>query len=914
MGIAKIPIFFFSCSHGLLASPYHKRMQRVMDAKLSKGYEPKEVEEKWYRVWEESGFFHGDEGSSKPYYSIVIPPPNVTGVLHMGHALNNTLQDVLARWKRMTGHEVLWMPGTDHAGIATQNVVEKQLAAAGLDRHELGREAFVERVWQWRSESGGQIINQLKRLGASCDWERERFTMDEGLSTSVREVFVRLYEDGLIYRANRLINWCPRCHTALSDLEVEHEDKKGHLWHLRYPVQGTDRVLVVATTRPETMLGDTAVAVNPEDERYADLIGKSVLLPLVNRVIPIVADSYVDKEFGSGAVKITPAHDFNDFELGKRHDLELVNIFDPSGVVNENGGPYQGLDRYEARKQVVADLEAAGLLEKIDDYANAVGECYRCRTVIEPYMSKQWYVNVQPLAKEAIAAVQDGRTRIIPQQWEKTYFEWMFNIQDWCISRQIWWGHRIPAWYCEVCGEITVSRTDATTCAHCGSMELRQETDVLDTWFSSALWPFSTMGWPEQTATLAKFYPTSCLVTGFDILFFWVARMMMMGLKFMGEVPFKEVYIHALVRDAQGQKMSKSKGNVIDPLTVIEEYGTDAFRFTLTAFAAMGRDIKLSTDRIAGYRNFANKLWNASRFALMNLEEFTPSSTDLSTLPLSLADQWILTRLSATAAEVNQALTDYKFNDAANTLYAFTWHEFCDWYIELSKDALYGDDAEAKACTQMVVFTVLEALLRLLHPLMPFITEEIWQALPGERPAVSLMAATYPQAADFPVFVEGSARMEAVMEIIRAIRNIRGEMDVPPGKQIGAVLDCRSEQAVAIVLAGESYLRTLARVGELSYGVGIARPEQAATQVAGEVEILLPLAGMINLEEEEKRLQKEITKVEKDVAMFAKKLSNEAFVAKAPPEVLEKDRGKLREAEEKLQILQQSLERILGMR
>lgn len=884
-----------------------------MDAKLSKGYEPKEVEEKWYRIWEQSGCFHGDEGSAKPHYSIVIPPPNVTGVLHMGHALNNTLQDVLARWKRMCGYEVLWMPGTDHAGIATQNVVEKQLAAAGQDRHELGREAFIERVWQWRSESGGQIINQLKRLGASCDWERERFTMDEGLSTAVREVFVKLFEDGLIYRANRLINWCPRCHTALSDLEVEHEDKKGHLWHLRYPVQGTDRVLVVATTRPETMLGDTAVAVNPEDERYADLIGKSVLLPLVGREIPIVADSYVDKEFGSGAVKITPAHDFNDFELGKRHDLELVNIFDPSGVVNENGGPYQGLERYEARKRVVADLEAAGLLEKVDDYANAVGECYRCKTVIEPYMSKQWYVSVQPLAKEAIAAVQDGRTRIIPQQWEKTYFEWMFNLQDWCISRQIWWGHRIPAWFCDSCDQISVSRQDLSACAHCGSSDIHQETDVLDTWFSSALWPFSTMGWPEQTETLKKFYPTSCLVTGFDILFFWVARMMMMGLKFMGEVPFREVYIHALVRDAQGQKMSKSKGNVIDPLTVIEEYGTDAFRFTLTAFAAMGRDIKLSTERIAGYRNFANKLWNASRFALMNLEGFTPAPTDLAKLPLSLADQWILTRLGATAAEVNQALIDYKFNEAANTLYAFTWHEVCDWYIELSKEALYGGDAEAKACTQTVLFTVLEALLRLLHPLMPFITEEIWQALPGERPAASLMAAGYPKAGDVPAFAEGSVRMEAVMEIIRAIRNIRGEMDVPPGKQISAVLDCRSQDAVAIVQAGETYLRSLARLGELAFGVGIARPEQAATQVAGEVEILLPLAGMINLEEEEKRLQKEIAKVEKDVAMFAKKLSNEAFVAKAPPEVLEKDRGKLREAEEKLQILQQSLSRILAM-
>ncbi len=881
-----------------------------MESKLSKGYEPQSVEQKWYAAWEQDNLFHADETSSCQPYAIVIPPPNVTGVLHMGHALNNTLQDILCRWNRMRGYEVLWMPGTDHAGIATQNVVEKQLAAEGVDRHAVGREKFIERVWQWREESGGKIFQQLKRLGASCDWQRERFTMDEGLSTAVREVFVRLYDDGLIYRANRLINWCPRCHTALSDLEVEHEDKKGHLWHLRYPVSGTDCTLVVATTRPETMLGDTAVAVNPDDERYQDLVGKKVLLPLLNREIPIVADSYVDSEFGSGAVKITPAHDFNDFDLGKRHDLEVINILDESGVVNENGGPYAGQERYEARANVVADLEEQGLLEKVEDYSNSVGECYRCKTVIEPYMSKQWYVNVGPMADEAIKAVQSGETRIVPEQWEKTYYEWMFNIQDWCISRQIWWGHRIPAWFCDDCGEITVARDDAAACSHCASSNIRQETDVLDTWFSSALWPFSTMGWPESTETLDKFYPTSCLVTGFDILFFWVARMMMMGKKFMDKAPFKDVYIHALVRDAQGHKMSKSKGNVIDPLHVIDEFGADAFRFTLASFAAMGRDVKLSTERIAGYRNFTNKLWNASRFALMNLEDFDPTTIDLQKQDLSLADRWILTRLRETTSKVEQALTDYKFNDAASVLYGFTWHEFCDWYIELSKDDLYGDDPEVRQRAQSVLFVVLEQLLRLLHPFMPFITEEIWHALPGDRPAGYLMQVDYVATEDVPSDEQGAAQMDMIMDVIRCVRNIRGEMDVAPSKLIKAVIDCKSDASQAVIKSGEGYLATMARIDDLQIGVGIEHPEQAATQVTGDVEILLPLAGLVNVEEEVKRLEKEVAKVQKDVDFFVKKLSNEKFTANAPPQVLEKDRNKLVDSEEKLVILKQSLEKI----
>ncbi len=884
-----------------------------MSLALPKAYEPALIEQKWFDIWEQRGDFCARDDSKQPAYSIVIPPPNVTGVLHMGHALNNSLQDILCRWKRMCGYEVLWMPGTDHAGIATQNVVEKQLHAEGLNRHELGREAFIERVWQWRETSGGQIINQLKRLGASCDWQRERFTMDDGLSTAVREVFVRLYNDGLIYRDNRLINWCPRCHTALSDLEVEHDDKKGHLWHLRYPVIGSDRHLVVATTRPETMLGDSAVAVAADDERYRDLIGKTVMLPLVNREIPIIADEYVDKEFGSGAVKMTPAHDFNDFAVGKRHDLEFINVLDDSGCINENGGSYQGLSAAQARKQVVADLDALDLLDKVEDYTHAVGECYRCHAVIEPYMSKQWYVAVKPLAEQAIAAVENGQTAIIPRQWEKTYYEWMYNIQDWCISRQIWWGHRIPAWFCSDCDQISVSIEDISTCQHCGSNAITQETDVLDTWFSSALWPFSTMGWPEKTPALAKFYPTSCLVTGFDILFFWVARMMMMGLRFMDEVPFKEVYIHALVRDAQGQKMSKSKGNVIDPLIVIDEYGADAFRFTLCAFAAMGRDIRLSTDRISGYRHFVNKLWNASRFALMNLEDFDPAGIDLSKAELAPAEQWILHRFDQTAVQMNQALTEYKFNEAASILYTFTWHEFCDWYVELSKQPLNGDDPQARRETQMVLFTVLEGLLRLAHPILPFVTEEIWQALPGQRPNKSIMMADFPTGSGVAIDTEAVARMEMIMAIVSAIRNVRGELDLSPGQKIKVLLDCKDEATVQIIRAGEAAISSLARVEEMIVGVAVERPQDVATQVAGSVEVLIPLTGLIDLAEEELRLKKEIEKVRKDIDFFTRKLGNEKFVRNAPAEVLKKDRSKLVAAQQKGEILTQGLDKIVAL-
>ncbi len=886
-----------------------------MTQELAKGYEPHDVEKRWYQEWETKGYFRGAASSDKKPYSIVIPPPNVTGALHMGHALNNTLQDILCRWKRMQGYNVLWMPGTDHAGIATQNVVERQLAAEGKDRHDLGRDAFIERVWKWKAESGGQIIGQLKRLGASCDWERERFTMDEGLSTAVRTVFVKLYEDGLIYRDNRLINWCPRCHTALSDIEVEHEDHKGHLWHIRYPVVGEPgNFVVVATTRPETMLGDTAVAVHPEDERYQRLIGKKVLLPLVNREIPVVADGYVEREFGTGVVKITPAHDFNDFEVGLRHGLDKINILDESGIVNASGHQYEGMDRFAARTRIVADLEAAGLLEKIDDHPMSVGGCYRCKTVFEPYLSLQWYVNVAPLAARALDAVKSGKTRILPKQWENTYYDWMENIRDWCISRQIWWGHRIPAWFCDHCGEVNVAMEAPTVCRACGSDELRQETDVLDTWFSSALWPFSTMGWPEQTAELKSFYPTSCLVTGFDILFFWVARMMMMGLHFMDEVPFTDVYIHALVRDAHGHKMSKSKGNVIDPLTVIDQYGTDAFRFTLAAFAAQGRDIKLAEERIAGYRNFCNKVWNAARFTLMNLEGFDPDSVTPETLEFSQGDKWILHRLNETARSVDETLTGYRYNESAMALYQFTWSEFCDWYLELSKQDIYNGSPERKLTTQYVLWHTLENLLRLLHPFMPFITEEIWQALPGSKQTPTIMQAPYPVPCDTRSFPQDAADMERIMAVISGIRNIRGEMEVPPSKQIAVILSCDNEATRQLMKHNESAIISMARISDLAIGHNIEKPEDASIQVAGDVQIFVPLKGLVDVAAEEERLLKEIGKIDKEIEMFSKKLESPAFVDRAPAEIVAKERQKLTDVTAKRVVLEGSLDKIRKMK
>ena len=905
---------------------------------LSKAYEPKSVEERWYAFWLEKKYFHADEGTGGMPYCIVIPPPNVTGQLHVGHAFDNTLQDILIRWMRMSGRNTLWMPGTDHAGIATQNVVERQLAKDGIDRHSLGREKFIEEVWKGKKEYGGRIISQLKRLGASCDWERERFTMDEGLSRAVREVFVRLYEEGLIYRGERLINWCPRCHTALSDIEVEHEDEKGKLYHIAYPLSSDNNIrLTVATTRPETMLGDTAVAVHPLDPRYKDLIGKTVDLPLTNRKIPIIGDSIlVDLEFGTGAVKVTPAHDFNDYEAGQRQKPELSRIkmlddkaqilSDIQDVLPDVIRQIAGKPAKKARGMMVELLQERGYLIKTEDHAHSIGKCYRCKSVVEPYLSPQWFVKTGPLAGPAIKAVEDGRIRFFPRGWENTYFDWMRNIKDWCISRQIWWGHRIPAWYCDECGAITVSRTDATACSKCGSGNLRRETDVLDTWFSSALWPFSTLGWPDRTKELGFYYPTSVLVTGLDIIFFWVARMIMMGLHFMDDVPFRHVYIHALIRDAEGQKMSKSKGNVIDPLVMLEQYGTDAFRFTLAAFAAQGRDIKMSTERIEGYRNFANKIWNASRFVMMNLEEDFSANSELLSPNSLLSDRWILSRLNSVCKEVQSALTDYRFNDVASALYQFIWHEYCDWYLELSKPALLGDvGAASRKETQTVLAHVLETALRLLHPLMPFITEEIWQTLPGavrnadcgmrnNKPGdtcESIMISPYPMSDEKLINAEIEQDMQMVMDLITAIRNIRGEMNIAPSMQIRAIV--RVENKILGEHLGKSagYVKTLARLSELRIGVAEAKPKAVATGVIKGAEVYVPLEGILDLTQERDRLRKEIAKISKDIEVFSKKLSNRDFVDKAPKAVVEKDTTKLEEFKVKREKLEQSLT-ILG--
>jgi valyl-tRNA synthetase len=858
---------------------------------LGKVYEPSTAEDTWYTFWMEEGLFRADTYSTKAPFSIVIPPPNVTGSLHMGHALNNTLQDILIRFRRMQGFNALWMPGTDHAGIATQNVVERKLAEEGLDRHSLGREKFVERVWQWKEQYGGVITKQLQRLGASCDWSRERFTMDEGLSDAVKEVFVRLYREGLIYKGNYIINWCPRCRTALSDLEVEHEEEAAKLYHLSYPLKGGEGAVTVVTTRPETMLGDTAVAVNPQDHRYGHLVGKKVILPVVGREIPIITDEYVDVEFGSGALKITPAHDLNDFEIGLTHGLEVVKVIDEDGKMGAAAGPYQGMDRFECREKIVRDFESDGTLVKVEDYRHNVGHCYRCKTIIEPTLSTQWFVRTKPLAEVAIEAVRDGRTRIVPKAWEKTYFEWMNNIRDWCISRQIWWGHRIPAWYCEKCDEIIVSKDEPASCNQCGGEEFRQETDVLDTWFSSALWPFSTLGWPEETEELKVFYPTSVLVTGFDILFFWVARMMMMGLKFMGDVPFRDVYIHALVRDIQGRKMSKSRGNVIDPLVVMEEYGTDAFRFTLAAFAAQGRDICLSEERIEGYRHFANKVWNASRFSLANLADFQGADHGIDLGQSSLPNRWILSRFNDTAREVTEALEEYRFNDGAQAIYHFIWHEFCDWYLELVKPVLYGKgDARERSVTQYVLMRVLDGSLRLLHPFMPFITEEIWQRLP--HGGKSIMEADFPQYEEGFRDAEALRDMDVVMRTIGGIRNIRGEMDIAPNKHVDVLLVAEKDDIRKRLEQHRAYVTNLARVGSLSFITPGEKPRDVATAVIGDMEVFIAMPKDMDFQGEARRLEKEIRKVEKDVEFVDRKLSNDEFISNAPPEVVEKVKAK----------------------
>ncbi len=894
-----------------------------MTQDLSKTYEPKDVENKWYDFWLEKGFFHADEKSDKKPYTIVIPPPNITGSLHMGHALNNTLQDILIRWKRMSGYNALWMPGTDHAGIATQNVVERQLANEGTNRHDIGRKEFVSRVWKWKEESGGTIIKQLKRLGSSCDWARERFTMDEGLSEAVKEVFVRLYNEGLIYRDNYIINWCPRCHTALSDLEVDPVETKGALYHIRYPIVNSKDSIIVATTRPETMLGDTAVAVHPDDKRYKKLTGRKVILPVANRELLIIADVAVDPKFGTGAVKVTPAHDPVDFEIGKRHNLPQIIVIDDSGNMTADAGErYKGKRREECRKELVKQLEEEGYLIKKEEHLHAVGHCYRCKTIVEPLVKLQWFVKIKPLAEEAIKAVEDERIRFIPKGWENTYYEWMRNIKDWCISRQIWWGHQIPAWYCSDCHgdkidasvEPIVSK-DKPVCPKCGSSNLIQEPDVLDTWFSSALWPFSTLGWPNKTIELSKFYPTDALVTGFDIIFFWVARMIMMGLKFMNDVPFKDVYIHALVRDAEGQKMSKSKGNVIDPLIMIDKYGSDALRFTLSAMASPGRDIKLSEERIEGYRNFCNKLWNASRFTLMNIDEDFKAKA---IAPQDLFDKWILSRLNRLTKDTTEALKGYRFDEASNGVYQFIWHEFCDWYLELLKPILNKkEDAEKTAMTQSVMIHVLESSLRLLHPFMPFITEEIWQRLPrfGEFANISsIMTAPFPEADEGLINSKIEDEAKLLQDAISCVRNIRGEMNIKPSLEIDVLLKTTDENRADFYKGYTGYIKFLTRAKNVKIGSDIEKPKMCATGILKDMEVYVPIEGLVDFAEEMNRLQKESEKIKKEIEVVNKKLANQDFIDRAPEAVVIKEKEKYKELAEKLSKIEEGIKKIEGIK
>ena len=878
-----------------------------------KAYEPKDIEQKWYDFWLANGYFRPEinsGGEEKNTFCIVIPPPNVTGSLHMGHALNATIQDILVRWKRMQGYRSLWVPGTDHAGIATQNVVERQIAGEGTDRHKLGREEFINRVWKWKAEYGGRIIYQLKKMGASCDWSRERFTLDEGLSEAVRTVFVKLYEEGLIYRSTRLINWCPRCRTALSDLEVEHDEEEGLLTYVRYPLSGEKGHIVVATTRPETMLGDTAVAVNPDDERYKDFIGKTIELPLTCRRIPIVADAAVDPAFGTGAVKVTPAHDFNDEEIAKRQNppLESVVVIGAEGRMAQIAGArYAGLDRYECRKLVVEDLKAQGLLEKEEKYRHSIGHCYRCKTVIEPLATPQWYVKVEPLAREAIRAVREKRVRIVPDGWENSYFAWMENIKDWCISRQIWWGHRIPVWYCRDCNDTIAAKEPPARCNRCSSTNLEQDPDVLDTWFSSALWPFSTLGWPEKTPELSAFYPTDVLVTAFDILFFWVARMLMMGLKFMGDVPFRDVYIHALVRDQEGQKMSKSKGNVVDPLTIIDKYGTDAFRFTLAAFAAQGRDIKFSEERVKGYRHFINKLWNASKFIMMNTSngEVKPDAgvTDL-------PSRWIMSRFAQASEDVNTALREYRFNDAAQRAYSFLWHEFCDWYIEMAKTGLQQPE-HADGVRKCLIYT-LEGTLRLLHPFMPFVTEEIWQQIPASmREKESVMLSPYPKNLAKDAFAEEN--MGQVMEAVTGVRTIRGELNISPAAQVRVLINASTAKVAEALKTHLAYIKRLAGAAEVVIETGLEKPPKTAISARPALDVYVPVEGLINIGAEIERLEKELRKTLADLDFCMRKLMDEDFVKKAPEKVVLKEKAKCEELEGRRDNLNDSINKLRSL-
>ena len=878
---------------------------------LEKTYRPAEVEEKHYRLWEESGAFAANTGSNAKPYTIMMPPPNVTGSLHMGHALTFTIQDVLTRYNRMRGRDALWQPGTDHAGIATQMVVERNLAKEGKTRHDFGRDAFIDKVWEWKAESGGTITRQLRRLGASPDWAKERFTMDEGLSRAVRKVFVDLYKQGLIYKDKRLVNWDPKLHTAISDLEVEQKEIKGNLWHFRYPIEGeTDRFIVVATTRPETMLGDTGVAVHPEDERYKDLIGKHVILPLVGRRIPIVGDEYADPETGSGAVKITPAHDFNDFEVGKRNGLAAINIMDRDARITGDDVPeaYRGLDRYEARKKVVAELEALGLVEKIEPHTHMVPHGDRSGVAIEPWLTDQWYVDAATLAKPAIEAVETGKTVFVPKQWENTYFEWMRNIQPWCISRQIWWGHQIPAWYGPdgtYFVEESAEAAAAAAKAHYGhDVELTRDADVLDTWFSSALWPFSTLGWPDETPELRRYYPTDVLVTGFDIIFFWVARMMMMGLHFMKDVPFRTIYIHALVRDEKGQKMSKSKGNVIDPLDLIDEYGTDALRFTLSAMAAQGRDIKLAVNRVEGYRNFATKLWNAARYTQMNGVAPVPGFK-----PVGLTqtvNRWIVGALTEAARKVADSIDAYKFNEAANTAYQFTWGTFCDWYLEFTKPILNGSDEAAIAETRATTAWVLDQILHVLHPLMPYITEELWEQLSPDR-ANRLISAGWPEYGTELIDPAARDEMDWVVRLISSVRSMRSEMNVPPSAQIELKLKDAGPESLKRL---DTHRDLILRMGRLASAEPLSGPvpKSAVQAVLDETTLILPLEGIVDLEKERARLTKEVEKLSGEIKKIDAKLSNEQFVAKAPEEVIEEQRDRREAAEQARDKLQKALE------